>query len=121
MRHRVRNLSKRNSGDAYGKWVAGSWNGLRGEMVRFFQQAPIHSQLVLEEQRESLQRARAREEGGTAAAMKPSQQLQGSTPVSAPHHSNTGNPGVFYINDVLKKCCYATVLVRFYIHRCSIN
>ena len=85
MRHHVRNLSKRNSGDAYGKWVpvAGSWNGLRGKMVRFFQQAPIHSQLVLEEQRESLQRARAQEEGGTAAAMKPSQQSQGSTPVRA--------------------------------------
>mmetsp|Transcript_11481 Transcript_11481/g.20864 ORF Transcript_11481/g.20864 Transcript_11481/m.20864 type:complete len:97 (+) Transcript_11481:1847-2137(+) len=95
MRHRVRNLSKRNSGDAYGKSVAGSWNGLRGEMVRFFQQAPIHSQLVLEEQRESLQRARAREKGGTAAAILPSQQSQGTTPVSAHITPTQATPASF--------------------------
>ena len=79
MRHHVRNLSKRNSGDGYGKSIAGSWEGLRREMARFFDQAPIRSQQVLEEQRESLQRAYARDQAGGALSLSQPH----STPVSA--------------------------------------
>lgn len=100
MRHHVRNLSKRGSGDGYGnKSIAGSWNGLRGEMARFFEQAPIRSQEVLEQQRESLQRAHARERG--SAGLPPSQQLQnsqhsqGSTPISAQITPTQGTPASF--------------------------
>jgi hypothetical protein len=42
----------RNSAHAYGKSVSWSWNILHGKMVGFFQQSPIHSQQVLEEQKE---------------------------------------------------------------------
>jgi hypothetical protein len=42
----------RNSGHAYGKSVSWSWNILHDKMVGFFQQSPIHSQQVLEEQKE---------------------------------------------------------------------
>jgi hypothetical protein len=61
MRHHVRNLSKRNMGDSFGKWIAGSWSGLRTEMTRFFEQSPIHSQFVLEQQREQLKQAQDRD------------------------------------------------------------
>lgn len=95
MRHHVRNLSRREHGDGYGRSIAGSWQGLRREMARFFQQAPIRSRQVLEEQEESLQRALARDRA--AASVLPPSQLQqpssqaagrpvqpnGSTPVSA--------------------------------------
>jgi hypothetical protein len=42
----------RNSSHAYGKSVSWSWNILHGKMVGFFQQSPIHSEQVLEEQKE---------------------------------------------------------------------
>jgi len=102
MRHHVRNLSKRNSGDGYGKSIAGSWDGLRREMARFFQQAPIRSCQVLEEQSESLQRARARDRA--AVGLTPSQQLgyqstgstqsdsASSTPSSAQITPSQGTP-----------------------------
>lgn len=74
MRHHVRNLSRREQGDGYGRSIGGSWNGLRREMARFFQHAPIHSQQVLDEQRESLQRARARDQA--VGSLTPLQQQQ---------------------------------------------
>lgn len=82
MRHHVRNLSKRNSGDGYGKSIAGSWDGLQREMARFFQQAPIRSQQVLEEQSESLRKARARDQAGSELAL------------SQPHNTGTGSAEV---------------------------
>lgn len=61
MSHHVRNLSKRNIGDSFGKSIAGSWDGLRKEMTRFFKQAPVRSQFVLEQQQNQLKQARDRE------------------------------------------------------------
>ena len=102
MRHHVRNLSKRNMGDSFGRSIAGSWNGLRTEMTRFFEQAPIHSHFVLEQQRDQLKQARDRDRavqkrkfdektGGWTPTRQQCSQLTGvwqndagGTPVSAP-------------------------------------
>lgn len=92
MRHHVRNLSRRDNGDNYGKSIQGSWNGLRREMLFFFQAAPVHSRLVLEQQKESLERARARDEAGGSLTPAPlNSQSTGSTetPVSAHITPNT--------------------------------
>jgi Fanconi anemia group J protein len=58
MRSHVRNLSRRVTGDSYGKSIPGGWNGLRGEMGRFFEQAPAHCDMILQQQQESLRRSR---------------------------------------------------------------
>jgi len=81
MRHHVRNLSKRNTGDAYGKSIPGSWGGLKREMAQFFQNAPVQSRLVLEQQAESLQRAQARDVAG--GGLIPPSQLQSSQPTGS--------------------------------------
>jgi hypothetical protein len=70
MRLHVRNLSKRNMGDSFGKWIAGSWSGLRTEMTRFFEQSPIHSQFVLEQQLEQLKQAQDRRSSSAGAQVR---------------------------------------------------
>jgi len=57
MRHHVRNLSKRQGGDPDYKSIPGGWPGLKLEMTRFFQQAPIHAKAVLTKQNEDLEKA----------------------------------------------------------------
>ena len=105
MRRHVRNLSKRKSGDAYGKSIAGSWDGLQREMEAFFERAPSHSRLVLEQQTESLKLAQERGSrvkqtmGGctptqqrSSQSTSASQNGTGGTPISAQITPTQGTP-----------------------------
>jgi Fanconi anemia group J protein len=90
MRHHVRNLSKRNIGDSFGKSIAGSWGGLRTEMTRFFKQAPIRSQFVLEQQQNQLKQARDRDR---AAQERKNNQKTDGWPPTQPTRSTQNDAG----------------------------
>ena len=57
MRHHVRNLSKGSRGDPSLRTIPGGWPGLKSEMTRFFQEAPIHTKAVLIKQKEDFNKA----------------------------------------------------------------
>jgi len=77
MRHTVRNLSMQMR-DTDRNDILGGWRGFEHEMRRFFQEAKIHGEVVLQSQSEALKKAQERDRKSTALTFKDGQWSQGN-------------------------------------------